>query len=177
VTPLSLELKAKLASVLVVCAGGPLVMKVSGGLVSTVKPDEAWPAGAPVLSVSVATTSWGPSGSGLLAGTVQVHWPELSTTTPEHSVVPSTTTVTVSPGVPEPPMVGVPVFTAPPCAGVSMVKPLPATMLQVSLAGVGSWLPAASTAATWKVCEPTVSPLNVLGSLQAVKAAPSRLQT
>ncbi len=31
--------------------------------------------------------------------------------------------------------------------------------VQVRVAGVASWLPAASTARTWKVCEPCESPV------------------
>src|SRR5438552_18548192 len=48
--------------------------------------------------------------------------------------------------------------------------------VHVRVAGVGSTLPAASTARTMKACWPSARPVQVWGFTQATKAAPSRLQ-
>src|SRR5215212_7232545 len=50
------------------------------------------------------------------------------------------------------------------------------SIVHVRLAGVLSVLPIASVARTWKVCDPFVNPEYAFGEVQALKAAPSRLQ-
>src|SRR4249919_4196591 len=47
------------------------------------------------------------------------------------------------------------------------------SIVQVKLAGDASVLPAASVARTWKVCEPWLSPVWLLGELQADQPPPS----
>jgi hypothetical protein len=50
----------------------------------------------------------------------------------------------------------------------------PGSTVQVMLVGVGSGLPAPSTARTWKVCEPAESPDTTSGEEHALQGPPSR---
>src|SRR5262249_39189345 len=52
-----------------------------------------------------------------------------------------------------------------------------ASTVHVRSAGVGSLLPARSVARTRNVCEPSTSPVYVVGELQGPNAPPSRLQS
>ena len=49
--------------------------------------------------------------------------------------------------------------------------------VQVYSAGVGSTLPAASTARTISMCSPSTRPVNVTGLVQGAKLLPSRLHS
>jgi hypothetical protein len=155
--PVSLEVKVKVALVLVVVGGGPDAMVVCGAVVSTVK---AWVAGVastlPAASVARARRVCGPSARrAVVCGEVQ-----------RANVPASTAHSKVAASFAETSKVGVVSFVGPLGPDPIVVSGGVVSTVNGRLAGVASAFPAASLARTSKVYPPSARAAVVWGDVQ-----------